>query len=144
MARDADNFIFVSVFLSHPNTSESRPSSSAISEEIQSGLVEVAVKNHGSIKMTYSIPCFCCFSSLELSCPIRFSQGVLQLYQMWVQNPSNLASPLCCVPKTGYLAAGKSSALNKASRGFWVFLVLLAFPQGCVLPWAEQGLRRGG
>jgi len=51
MARDADNFICVSVFLSHLSFSESHVSSSALSEEIQSNLVEVAVKDYGSMKI---------------------------------------------------------------------------------------------
>lgn len=141
MARDADDFVFVSVFLSHPSVSESHPFSSAVSEEVQSSLVEAAVKNHGSIKMMYSIPCLCCFSSLELSCSIWLSPGVLQLYQMWVQNPLNLASPLCSVPESGYLVAGKSSDLNKASWDFCLFLLL--FPTDVFCPGLSRDWEAG-
>lgn len=139
MARDADNLFFVSFFLSNPGMSESLSSSSAVSEESQSRWVEVAVKNRGSAKTTYSIPCLCCLFLLELSCSIQLSQGVLQLYRMWVPKPTNLASSLCSVPKTGFGAAGKSGSLNKASHGFCLF-VFTWFPRGCVLPWAVQGL----
>lgn len=139
MARDADKFIFVSVFLSHPSISEHYSSSVAVSEGIRSGLVDVAVKNCGSLKMTFSIPCLCCFSSLELSCSIWLSPGVLQLYQMWVQKPSNLASPLCSLPKTGYLVAGNSSSLNKASWGFCLFVFTCFSPSMCSVVGWEAG-----
>lgn len=144
MARGAANFIFVSVFLSHPSISESHPFSSAVAEQIQTALWEVAVKNCGNIKMMCSIPCLCCFSSLKLSCSIQLSPGVLQLYQMWAQKPSNLALLLCSVPKLAYLVAEKGSSLNKASWGFWLVGFTCFFPRRCVLLWAEQGLWMGG
>lgn len=42
----------LSVFLSRPSLSESHPSSGAVSEEIHSDLVQMAVKNHTNIKIT--------------------------------------------------------------------------------------------
>lgn len=145
MARGAANFIFVSVFLSHPSISESHPFSSAVAEQIQTALWEVAVKNCGIIKMMCSIPCLCCFSSLKLFCSIQLSPGVLQLYQMWAPKPSNLALLLCSIPKLAYWVAEKGSSLNKASWSFWLIGFTCFFPRRCVLLWAEQGLRsRGG
>lgn len=44
--------VLLSAFQSHPDLSELHPSSSAVSEEIHSNLVQMAVKNHADIKIT--------------------------------------------------------------------------------------------
>lgn len=52
----------------------------------------------------------------------------------------SLVSPLCFIPKSGYLVARKNGSLKKPFWGYWYF----GFPQVHVLPLVEPGLRREG
>lgn len=43
----------------------------------------------------------------------------------------NLVSPLCFIPKTGYLAAGKNRSLISLSGAFWYFDFTCFSPSMC-------------
>lgn len=138
VAREEDNFIFLSVFLSCPNLSESHPSSGAVSEEIHSNLVQMAVKNHINIKIMWSIPCLCCFPFVELSCPVAPSVvSDVDPKILWLSVTTVLHS------YNWLFGSRKEQIFNKPFWGFWYFDLTYLSPSMCSANGWARAEKRG-